>query len=1051
MPAYANDLGAIAREKTGKAEEKSAVKHTDEWDQWGRVLVTYYSTAPKSPASAATAQLPTLTEPTSPTLSRRATHPPPNLATPSRRPTEAEPAAQPAVNDGMQALEIASSKVKSSSMEELLKIHLPTLPSEAHYEFLQSLRVSWALTHGLKRRRQILGIRILAITNAAYVLSESAFNSKILTPDQNEPRRLQLAYQLADLVSGTSNASSSNRSEVPRQLQAYAFGALEALARQKTKTTDVCAALSMNVNHGVLMYVVRKMLAELSADKSMEEEVDGGEEWRNALFGLLQFLPNAAHTGQLVVAAGLVPVLVEILNLRTALAIRAMPKVITLTDALLYSVGTAFQAFTNAKGLDAVVDLVFDEVEASFKEVETADANFEQYRSPSVDFKISHIRQHTLKSLWKFLHHMMMQNSGGNDRLLRNLIDNSKSIEGMKMVMANGQVFGNGVWSATVNVFSTFVHNEPTSYAAIHEAGLSQVLLEAVGGRIPPKEQKTEAKEGETTTAEGGDAMEVEPAPAAAAPAPAVQVEVTKPTEDLTKYILPAADAMQQVLNGIGAICLNTTGLALIQSSGALEKFFEIFRSPAHVKVLVDGEVARNIGNQIDELSRHHPVLKDLIIKAVMGVCRHTLEIGEKFAIEKGAGAKAWVDDGKGGMIVSGGRRAVIGANRSSVQSSTVLPVPAPASTLAPDAAPAVSSDGDVQMTEDQASTSEVQHETIAIRETDGSLPNEIVPLESVVDDDEILEPHDASKEPGISSYVEVTANFLDGFIQNKAHAKDFIEHEGLDLILKIYSLPSLPYNFAVRQGSSALSRVMHFCSEQSPQKTTAVILKHAEEAVQQLKPLLEFNGAASYFAPLIESSAAVAPRLQSGPPSDMTIDTDNKEVISEALKVDGTSTIKALVTVHGIVSLLGELYNQAAFSARAINPLSNAITASPLCETLIPLLGQLQRTCVWEEIVLQKTIPETWNKATKTPDSLPMMVEETIAEANDEATKPPTEPEAAKATEAEKTPELEGKTNTFQFKNVKTIRFLMSEIPTALTPFLQGNTPSAKLIEYPC
>jgi len=42
------------------------------------------------------------------------------------------------------------------------------------------------------------------------------------------------------------------------------LGGLEALARHKSKTADICAALSVNVNHGVLLYVVRKPVEQLA-------------------------------------------------------------------------------------------------------------------------------------------------------------------------------------------------------------------------------------------------------------------------------------------------------------------------------------------------------------------------------------------------------------------------------------------------------------------------------------------------------------------------------------------------------------------------------------------------------------------------------------------------------------------------------------------------------------------------------------------------------------------------------------------------------------------
>ena len=88
----------------------------------------------------------------------------------------------------MQTLEIPYGQIKAvSSLEGILKSTLPEIPVDTHYDLLHRHRVASALAGRAESRRQILGIRILALTNLAYVYSEHQFTTKILQPDQDGP------------------------------------------------------------------------------------------------------------------------------------------------------------------------------------------------------------------------------------------------------------------------------------------------------------------------------------------------------------------------------------------------------------------------------------------------------------------------------------------------------------------------------------------------------------------------------------------------------------------------------------------------------------------------------------------------------------------------------------------------------------------------------------------------------------------------------------------------------------------------------------------------
>ncbi|KAK5086144.1 E3 ubiquitin-protein ligase tom1, partial [Cryomyces antarcticus] len=225
----------------------------------------------------------------------------------------------------------------------------------------------------------MVAIRLLAIANLAYIHTESAFQQKISQQDSDQPRRLQLAQQLSELIHPPGNGESG----IPRELQTLAISTLEALAKHKHKAAEVCTALSVNVNHGVLFYVVRKAVAELANDDDPADNFDE-DDWREALFSLLITLPSSspsARTGETMVAAGLLDILVEILTLRTSKAERNHPRVLNFLDNYVYNLRDAFQALINAKGLGAVADLTSYEVETSFVRVLNGDGMPEQYKT----------------------------------------------------------------------------------------------------------------------------------------------------------------------------------------------------------------------------------------------------------------------------------------------------------------------------------------------------------------------------------------------------------------------------------------------------------------------------------------------------------------------------------------------------------------------------------------------------------------------------------------------------------------------------------------------
>lgn len=1099
VPVYANDLTRLARDEKpldsaeamgsgGKGKGKAVEARDGSWEEWGGAWVSYYVSPTTQKASIVPAPSGAFIpqEPVTPTPVRRSSlhhsHTPHQQQAPSsahhRRRSNDDSAvdlSDPAVTGGMQTLEVPYSKIQTApNLEEILKSTLPELPTDTHYDFLHRLRVASALSASTKTRRQILGIRILALTNLAYVYSETQFSTKILAPDQDEPRRFQLVYQLAELVhSGDGKSGSAKGKEIPRWLQTLALGGLEALARHKTKTADVCAALSINVNHGVLLYVVRKAVADLAAEKDDEEYDKEAEEWREALFSLVGYLPTTAHAGSLLVSAGLIPILVELLQLRTKKALRNIPKAISFLDQLIYNVQNAFQTLANARGLDIVVDLVADEVKAGLEEAEVGNGIPEEYRSTQTDFKIGYYRQQTLKMVFKFMQHMMAQSGGNADRLLRNLIDSPKLLTSLKVVIDKGTIWGSHVWSTVVGMVSAFIHNEPTSYAVIHEAGLSHALLESVTGkpglaeleirvrkeeeeRVASKASVSESSSAGATAGGGEDDERMEEESTEGESSAKGKGKEDEKTEELKKDLPPrtsppavgimtSPDAISSIPTAFGAICLNASGLSLFQTSGALEAFFEIFESSEHIKNMTDNDLGSLLGSHFDELIRHHPVLRESVMKAVIEMLQRIEILGRKFAEENGMGAKVWIEDGCGGMVVAGGRKALIrGGGGAKLMGSSAAATADPKNSQGNDGE-------DVEMSDADAIAPTV---TLGETEPDGAPKGEVVALADIVDE----EAEDADKnQPSIANFIDVAARFLEGFLANTNQTKDFIKRDGLGFLLDFYTVPSLPSDFATSQANQMVARVLQICSENSPEDTVDAALKHAQKAIQELQPLLKHDKKEGFFTPLTDQNVSpLPPRLYGGIPANDNI---TPEPASQALgdadslaekqavqnvRLNGTKLVKDLVTIHSLCYLLQELFATPVFNTRITLPLFQ----KPENETLVSQLGALHRMCVWEEILLQNSIPDTWNEATRVKTAagiaaaaeeeaaLPAAVASAAAEIPGQGAKSQDEQKEAEKAVVER----DGKTPWF--RNVKTIRFLISQIPSSITPFLQGRHP---------
>lgn len=1027
------DLGPFGR---GDGRGSQSTSKNSDWTEWGAVSLTYYpaqelshdqpkrsTTSVNASSSDAQGSVPSppIRRPStlSPQFTRRRNRTSESQDSPSRNNST-----QVTKDDGhshhagdMKAIEISSAKVLSTPVPLIMASIPDDVPQETRYELLSRLRVAYALTSSPETREAILGIRILAITNLAYIYPEHTFQQKVLQQDTDEPRRLQLAYQLAELVC----PSQGGGVHIPRWLQTLALSALEALAKFRTKAADVCAALNVNVNHGVLFYVTRKAIAELSSqgDDSVTSEVT---EWRLTLFSVLASLPTIARNAGALVSPSLLPILLEVLKLRSDEAEFIHPKIIDFLNVSIHNGRDPLQTLANAHGLEILADLISFEVESSLDRARKGRGVPDQYRNQQVDYQVPFFKQQTLRRLFKFVNYMMTHDGLNLDRLLRNLMESPQLLNGLHVVLSNAKVFGSSIWSEGVSILSNFIHTEPTSYAVIAEAGLGKVFLDAVNGqpRSIPEHDK------QTSQPQGGDAQDDSAASSSAMTTETqLQQDETQasvasgPSENLVPAntsitgVLPAADAIACVPHAFGAICLNSAGMRLFQESTALQSFFEIFTSPDHVRCMhEDLDLATMLGSSFDELIRHHPPLKEEVMASVMTMVVAVGRLCASRANKDGVGTRPRSKNDSGNGAAHNGARS--------------------------------------SLSESEQPHNETVHgsETMDVVMSEADPPNGVqdtdpAPVKLRTSDVE----NNGNAEPTVTTYIDTATRFLAAFFSNTSACSAFIELGGAEYLLDLATLPSLPLDFSRKSACQTLARVIHTLAEQKPHLVLPSLIKLAQAAIDELSPFTQRQATQPFFLTLVKP----------GQRGSKDVDTRDDNVGDQAKKI-GSQLVKSFVSINTLCHVLSEVFSQPVMNHRSSHTIFSQVNLTDMYTQLVGSLGQLHQACILENITLQKDVPSAWRDITAVTglvfadssaeqilgaSTSPQAAANPDVLANDDSVRNPPNPEGPRELVAQQSDTTQvdygfGR-KTVQFANFQTLRYLFDELPVAIVSFLHG------------
>ncbi|KAG1839040.1 hypothetical protein DFJ58DRAFT_860626 [Suillus subalutaceus] len=464
-------------------------------------------------------------------------------------------------------IHIDEETLKNKAVMEIMADVLETHPlnNDDKFELLCRVRSAKALASGNEiMREELVVIRLICIAIYGHTHSESQASSTLFL---YEPDLTTHIAELLQLDRGVS---------IP--VQTAAISALDSIARYRGKVTEVLGAVNAGVNHGIIMALLRKTILEVNNPESRISAT-----FVESLLSFVTYLAQHINGGNMLVSAGLVPLLVQIMENRLAQRLQMVSKAMQLVDNILYAFSNAFQVFSNSRGVEVLVARIQHEVDFDITMYgnERSRDLFGSYVTGQLPVPRAAVLKHTLRSI-----HRMMQSTGTSEGL-RGLIDSTLP-QSIKKIMEYRGLFGPNLLPLAMNIMATFIHNEPTSLATIQEAGLPQVFYKVIEAGLEP-----------------------------------------------------VIELIQAIPNAIGALCLNQVGQdQLATRPSVIPGIISIFTSESHIKVLREKENAVLMGTAIDELIRHHPTLKTPIFDAVKSALSKIEDLGNTFVIP--ADKKEW-------------------------------------------------------------------------------------------------------------------------------------------------------------------------------------------------------------------------------------------------------------------------------------------------------------------------------------------------------------------------------------------------------------------------
>lgn len=124
--------------------------------------------------------------------------------------------------------------------------------------------------------------------------------------------------------------------------------AFDGIARHRNKLSEVLTALNASANHGTIMQILRRTNTANIYPQS----------FLDALYTFVGYLLQTQPGGQMLISAGIIPTLVQIIGNHQYTHVKNVGKIVSLTDAVVIPYATSFTTFCNINGLDILLNRI---------------------------------------------------------------------------------------------------------------------------------------------------------------------------------------------------------------------------------------------------------------------------------------------------------------------------------------------------------------------------------------------------------------------------------------------------------------------------------------------------------------------------------------------------------------------------------------------------------------------------------------------------------------------------------------------------------------------
>ncbi len=964
-----NDFRALCRDA---AHPKSSTAAPDrDWSAWAHVKVSWVPLSSEEKPSASEASQ-SFEMPATPTPVRRPSGLSATIAdlTPHENTSRATPAAL-STETSSNHFALSASDLANTTIENVLRENqLDDMPAKSRYELLHQLRIAYGLTTSTKSRKKLLAIRLLSIAILANVYHEPNLSQKLFSVEKPQDFIQQLVSLLHDTKKGHSTVSID--------LQTLAMETMAFIAHSKSFASEISNALGAGTSQGLLSQLIEKGLNDIAQDGDATDNA-AGDEWRDAIFTVPRTLIGVTgHHGrpsEAVMASSFIKSYLVGFSINTGKAKKVHLRMLDFIKTFFHHFKDGLATLLAANAFEAISNLVGTLVTAAWDLLSAGEGIPTQQKTRATDYEIPYLHQQIIRSIIDMINDISGHQGAQADRVLRSLVDSQALLRAFRLVVDHLAAFGAHTWSEVIKAICGFLHNEPTSYTVLSEAGIIQSILATVN--LPQEGSQTSSN-------------------------PKRSKSISSVPENRPQGIPPVVDAIVNISQVFGAICLTNTGFDLFESSGALEKFFEIFESPPHVKVLGDGNILALLGSTFDELVRHHANLRNSVLSAVMVMLGRVRHISRSLSVNHGAGAKLFLGSEDGlEAIPSGGRDAL---------SLEILPIVSANDDGSPVHRTIELPNGNKLLLEDEVLPSSMPTAALSDQDDNG--------LKA-------------------SDYARPAIAFLMTFFEHQSHCTSFLEHGGCDLVLDFITLPSMPVASQPfdRHGGlyQELASAVHMMAECKPHIVLPALADRTRFACAELRHFAQNQPTdwSCYFAPLIKPLPQTG-GTGKGPAAELS-----------DVEINGTRIVRSMMAVFCLAQVFSEVFHIPIYNQRHMqNLLFTTVNLEDVFADIARMMGSISAACCREDVALQRTIPEPWLAATR-PDHFSTGNDEVdrLLSIRDSATRTTGQstPEDGEVTSSAQldTTDLNKDKQTSYFKNVQTLRFLLIETPAAITEFL--------------